>query len=84
MKNGNWQIASQQTTLAVKNAAAFVGDGGGALGKAGAGAGIGKANDPHTNGDENPKGNKTAYHQTPFGNTARTGWIGAWRQNQLP
>ena len=37
MKNGNWQIASQQTTLAVKNAAAFGGDGGGDGGGEGGG-----------------------------------------------
>ena len=37
---------------------------------AGAGGGISKTNDPHANGDENPKGNKTADHQTPFGNAA--------------
>jgi hypothetical protein len=84
VKNGNWQIASQQPALAVKDAAAFGGDGGGALGKTGAGAGIGKTNDPHANGDENPKGNKTANHQTPFSDTARPCRIGSWRQNQLP
>jgi hypothetical protein len=50
----------------------------------GAGAGIGKVNNPHANGDENPKGHKTANHQTPFSNAARMRWIGAWWQNQMP